>query len=461
MLHPAGLGPVVHGLFSMELSGRINPFTPISIFAGIPRQKRGKSRKIVNPIRFNLKKLSNLNDPIYGFITIPNKTIFRLINHAYFQRLRNIQQLGLTNLIYPGANHTRFHHALGAMHLMGRAVQVLKAKGHEITQEEVKGVTIAILLHDIGHGPYSHTLEHSIVENVNHESISALFMDRLNEELDGKLELAIQIFKDEYDKKFLHQLVSGQLDMDRLDYLRRDSFFSGVFEGSVNSERIIKLLNVGPDGKLAVDAKGIYSIEHFLIARRLMYWQVYLHKTVLSAELLLMKILKRAKELADQGVELFATPVFRHFLYNHFSLIDFMADRQVLELFSRLDDHDIMASIKAWTDHDDVVLSTLSKGMVTRRLYKAEMQAGKFDPAYVEELREKAVRRYKITPQEADYFVFTDSVTNNAYDPRAGRINILHKSGEVEDIGQAADLFNISVLSDEVEKHILCYFKNS
>ena len=289
-------------------------------------------------------KLKIFNDPIYGFVSLPYEIIYDLIDHPYFQRLRRIKQLGLTNLVYPGALHTRFHHAMGAMHLMGQAIDVIRSKGHDISEEEAQGVTIAILLHDIGHGPFSHALEHSIVNNITHEDISELFMSRLNEEFKGKLTLAISIFQNKYKKKFLHQLVSSQLDMDRLDYLNRDSFFTGVSEGVVSSDRIIKMLNVVND-QLAIEAKGIYSIEKFIIARRLMYWQVYLHKTVLSAESLLVNILKRAKDLAEKKVDLFCTPALRMFLYNKFSEKDFSTNEKLLDVFAQLDDNDIMTSI--------------------------------------------------------------------------------------------------------------------
>ncbi|MES1224106.1 MAG: HD domain-containing protein, partial [Bacteroidota bacterium] len=304
----------------------------------------------------SVNKRKIFNDPIYGFITIPNELIFDLIEHPYFQRLRRIKQLGLTALVYPGALHTRFHHAMGAMYLMTQAIDVLRAKGVEITAEEAEGVTAAVLLHDIGHGPFSHALESSLVNDVSHEQLSEIFMDKLNAELKGKLSLAIRIFRNEYSKKFLHQLVSSQLDMDRLDYLKRDSFFTGVSEGIISSDRIIAMLAVANDS-LAIEAKGIYSIEKFIIARRLMYWQVYLHKTVLSAEHLLVNILSRAKELSANGEELFATPALQVFLKNNFSKTDFTANETVLSAFAELDDNDIFTSIKVWKDADDPILA--------------------------------------------------------------------------------------------------------
>lgn len=403
-------------------------------------------------------KLKIFNDPIYGFVSLPYEIIYDLIDHPYFQRLRRIKQLGLTNLVYPGALHTRFHHAMGAMHLMGQAIDVIRSKGHEITEEEAKGVTIAILLHDIGHGPFSHALEHSIVNNVTHEDISELFMSRLNEEFDGKLTLAISIFQNKYKKKFLHQLVSSQLDMDRLDYLNRDSFFTGVSEGVVSSDRIIKMLNVVND-QLAIEAKGIYSIEKFIIARRLMYWQVYLHKTVLSAESLLVNILKRAKELAERKVDLFCTPALHTFLYNKFSENDFSKNAKLLDTFAKLDDYDIMSSIKAWTDHSDVVLSTLCKQLVDRKLFKVELQNQVFKEDKIKAIKQDIKKRLKLTDKEVNYFVFTGVVTNDAYRADKIRINILFKDGNVSDIADASDQLSIDVLAKTVKKHYLCYPK--
>lgn len=403
-------------------------------------------------------KLKIFNDPIYGFVSLPYEIIYDLIDHPYFQRLRRIKQLGLTNLVYPGALHTRFHHAMGAMHLMGQAIDVIRSKGHEITEEEAKGVTIAILLHDIGHGPFSHALEHSIVSDVTHEDISELFMARLNDDFKGKLTLAISIFQNKYKKKFLHQLVSSQLDMDRLDYLNRDSFFTGVSEGVVSSDRIIKMLNVVND-QLAIEAKGIYSIEKFIIARRLMYWQVYLHKTVLSAESLLVNILKRAKDLAEKKVELFCTPALHTFLYNKFSEKDFSTNPKLLETFAQLDDNDIMTSIKVWASHKDVVLSGLCKQMVDRRLFKVELQNQAFKEEKIRSIKNDIKKRLKLDDKEVNYFVFTGIVTNDAYRADKIRINILFKDGSVSDIAEASDQLSIDVLAKTVKKHYLCYPK--
>lgn len=405
---------------------------------------------------YNKRKI--FNDPIYGFVSLPYEIIFDLIEHPFFQRLRRIKQLGLTNLVYPGALHTRFHHAMGAMHLMGQAIEEIRSKGHDITDDEAKAVTIAILLHDIGHGPFSHALEHSIVNNVNHEDISQLFMSRLNEEFKGELTLAIKIFQNKYHKKFLHQLVSSQLDMDRLDYLKRDSFFTGVSEGVISSDRIIKMLNVAND-QLAVEAKGIYSIEKFLIARRLMYWQVYLHKTVLSAENLLVNILKRAKELAQKKADLFCTPALRIFLYKQYSKKDFKNDPKLLDAFAILDDYDIMTSIKVWTTHKDPVLSMLCTQLVNRRLLKVEMQNQPFKEAKIRQIKEDVKKRYKVNDKEVNYFVFAGTVANDAYRGDEIGINILFKDGSTADVAKASDQLNIDVLAKTVKKHYLCYPK--
>lgn len=404
-------------------------------------------------------KLKIFNDPIYGFVNIPYEIIYDLIEHPYFQRLRRIKQLGMTHLVYPGALHTRFHHALGAMFLMTEAIDVLRNKGNEISDEEAIGATIAILLHDIGHGPFSHALEHSIVEDITHEDISALFMDKLNQEFEGKLTLAISIFRGEYKKRFLHQLVSSQLDVDRLDYLKRDSFFTGVSEGVVSSERIIKMLNV-VDDQLAVESKGIYSVEKFIIARRLMYWQVYLHKTVISAEYLLVNILKRAKELASQGRELFCTPAFRTFLYKKINRVSFETNKNLLDNFSELDDYDIFTSIKAWTKHDDQVLSMLCKNLTNRNLYKIELQKNPFGADYINQKIKKLKEKYNFSEVESNYFVFTNFISNNAYNPQIDTINIIDKDSNLIDIAEAADQLNISALSKPVKKYFLCYPKD-
>ncbi len=399
-----------------------------------------------------------INDPIYGFVTIQDEIIDSLINHPYFQRLRRIKQLGLTNLVYPGALHTRFHHAIGAMHLMSEALQVLKSKDVKISDDEHRAALIAILLHDIGHGPFSHSLEHSIVKGVNHEVISSLLMDELNKEFKGKLSLAIKVFNNKYNKKFLHQLVSSQLDMDRLDYLKRDSFFTGVSEGIISSDRIIKTLNVVKDN-LVVEKKGIYSIEKFLISRRLMYWQVYLHKTVLSAENLLINILKRAKELSSK-TQLFATPAFGLFLENDFTKEDFLNKPELLEKFARLDDYDVIASVKAWTENEDFILSTLCKNLLDRNLYRIELQSEAIATSTKNNLIDKAAKKYSITRKEASYFVFSESVNNSAYNNSDHGINILYSNGKLVDVAEASDLLNLQALSKPVTKHYICYPKD-
>ncbi|MBL7932120.1 MAG: HD domain-containing protein [Bacteroidia bacterium] len=400
-----------------------------------------------------------INDPIYGFVSIPGDLIFDLIEHRYFQRLRRIKQLGLTNLVYPGALHTRFHHAIGAMHLMQETVHSLRQKNVNITSKEEEAVLVAILLHDIGHGPFSHALEHSIVTGVNHEAISSLIMSKLNLEFKGKLALAIKIFNDQYPKKFLHQLVSSQLDMDRLDYLKRDSFFTGVSEGVISSDRIIKMLNVEKN-QLVVEQKGIYSIEKFLIARRLMYWQVYLHKTVLSAETLLVTILKRAKELSGQGRDLFATPALSLFLKNNFTKKDFDKRSELLDSFAKLDDNDVIASIKVWCDDKDKILSTLCTNLLNRKLFRVEISSSPIPKAYCEKLAEQASKKYKVSKKEAAYFVLTDKVNNSAYTADQLKINIRMGNNQLLDVAQASDLLNIQSLSKTVTKYFICYPKD-
>lgn len=401
-----------------------------------------------------------LNDPVYGFISLPHDLILRLIEHPFFQRLRRIKQLGLTHTVYPGALHTRFHHALGAMHLMQEALAVLRSKGHRIDNEEEKGALIAILLHDIGHGPFSHALEKTLVEGVDHEDISAMVMDRLDERFEGELRTGIRIFQDEHPKGFLHRLVSSQLDVDRLDYLKRDSFYSGVSEGIVSSDRIIKMLDVHED-ELVVEEKGIYSIEKFIVARRLMYWQVYLHKTVIAAEQILMRILMRAKELAEAGKELFATPALRRFLYERFDRERFKQDPDALDTFMALDDTDIMSAIKVWTEHEDPVLADLCQRIAWRRLFRIELQEEPFSEDYVEEIRSRVRQKLAIPEADLEHYVIQDSTSNHAYVPGEETINMLMNDGSHLDLAQASDNLNISALSQPVEKFFLCYPKGS
>jgi len=404
--------------------------------------------------RKNKKKL--VNDPVYGFIAIPDDLIFDIIQHPYFQRLRRISQLGLTNLVYPGALHTRFHHALGAMHLMTIAIATIRRKGHEITPEEERGVLIAILLHDIGHGPFSHTLEYDIVNKVSHEDISSFFIERISIAFDGKLDLALLIFKNNYHKKFLYQLVSSQLDMDRLDYLNRDSFYTGVSEGKIGSDRIIEMLNVH-EGNLVLEEKGIYSIEKFIVARRLMYWQVYLHKTVTASELMLIKIMQRAKELSTQNVELFASPAFQFFLKNAISNEDFKNTPIVLEQFAQMDDYDILGAVKVWQNHSDKILSFLCKRLINRELFKIELSKEPFSEERIQLERESVKAKYDLNDEELSYFVYSEKRSNNAYNKKYQKINILMKNGEIIDISQASDNLNISALSQPVAKYCLCY----
>jgi HD superfamily phosphohydrolase len=403
-------------------------------------------------------KLKILNDPVYGFITLRFEILCDLIDHPWFQRLRRISQLGLSHLVYPGAIHNRFHHALGALYLMQHAIDEIRQKGQEITPEEAEAVCIAILLHDIGHGPFSHALEHSIVSDVHHEDISVFIMNRLNEEFDGRLDMAIEIFNDHYPKRFLHQLVSSQLDMDRLDYLRRDSFYSGVAEGHVGSERIIKMLNVADD-QLVIEQKGIYSIEKFLVARRLMYWQVYLHKTVLSAEFMLVNILKRAKWLSSNGTDLFATPALKRFLTRKHSKAEFLSDPEVLSAFCSLDDFDLLCSLKVWATHEDKVLSILCKGLADRKLFKVELQNAPFDQAKKEDILLAVQERYDLNREESEFFLIEEQIDNSAYSQDADSIKIMFKDGSVRDIADASDQFDTQSLIKKVEKHFLCYPK--
>ena len=400
-------------------------------------------------------KLKILNDPIYGFIQIPNSLIFDLIEHPYFQRLRRITQMGFSNLVYPGANHTRFHHALGCVYLMEKAVRVLRFKQVDISKEEENALYIAILLHDIGHGAFSHALEHSIVNGISHEEISLKFMNQLNIEFNGKLDLAIEIFEGKYERKFLCQLISSQLDIDRLDYLKRDSFYTGVTEGNISSDRLIVMMNVKND-ELVIEQKGIYSVEKFLIARRLMYWQVYLHKTGLVAENMLVHILKRAKELAERGEELYASASLRYFLYNKITKDNFSED--TLKMFSKLDDYDILSAIKEWTNHPDKVLSLLANMIVDRKLLKIEIQKEAFIQEQIDKKKNKFVKKLGVLPQEINYFVFDQEIRNQAYQTTKP-IYILDKKGKLKDIAKASDQLNLQALTKPVIKHFICYPK--
>lgn len=402
-----------------------------------------------------MNKRKIFNDPVYGFVSIPHELLFDLIEHPYFQRLRRINQVSLTHYVYPGALHTRFHHALGALHLMGQAIDVLRSKGTEISDEEALAVSIAILLHDIGHGPFSHTLEHTLI-NIPHEEISLLFMEKLNKEFDGALELAIRIFKDEYPRNFLHQLISGQLDMDRMDYLNRDSYFTGVSEGVIGFDRIIKMLSV-KDDELVVEEKGIYSIEKFLIARRLMYWQVYLHKTVLAAEEMLVKTLVRAKELALSGQPLDVTRSLAWFIYQDLKPEEFRENEDALFHYSRLDDHDIYVALKNFAEQEDQLLRFLADSTLNRRLFRIEFQNEPFDEAYFSEKREEILK--KGYPEEwLNYIVFHGVEANHAYSTSRDEIKILYKNGKVVPMSQVTDF---GLQTRQFVKYYLCYPKRN
>lgn len=406
----------------------------------------------------NKKKI--INDPVYGFISIRSELIFEIIQHPFFQRLRYVKQLGLAELVYPGAQHTRFHHALGAMHLMGRALETLRTKGVEISEKEFEAAQIAILLHDIGHGPLSHTLEETLLVGVNHESISYLFMKELNQEMNGSLELTLQFFRNGYKRKFFNQLISSQLDIDRLDYLKRDSFFTGVMEGTVGVDRIIALLNVHND-KLVVEEKGIFSIESFLHARRLMYWQVYLHKTSVSAERMLMNIVKRAQYLYEAGEDLPASEALKIFLKTKHTLSDFSGNKnKLLETFGQLDDNDIWGALKLWRDHRDEILSGLCNRLLLRELFQIRLTPEPIRKVEIEKVREQIHKSFAILRKDANYLFSFGTVSNEAYVTAGQPIHVLTKAGELVDIAIASDLPTIKAISKIVEKNYLCWPKN-
>lgn len=406
-----------------------------------------------------MNKRKIFNDPIYGFINIPSDLVFDIIEHPYFQRLRRIKQLGLTDLIYPGALHTRFHHALGAMHLMGLALTNLKAKGHPITDEETEAAQLGVLMHDLGHGPFSHALEHTLLRDTPHESLSKLFIKELNKHFNGSLELTLKIFGDQYERRFFHQLISSQLDIDRLDYLQRDCFFTGVSEGTIGADRLIKLLDIVSD-QLVVEEKGVYSIENFLTARRIMYWQVYLHKATVSAEKMLIQIIRRAKELSQRGEKLFATDAFQVFLQQEISLKDFENNTQYLEAFSELDDHDIWASLKMWTKSKDKILSLLCTSLLERKLFRIVISNNPFTEKELTAIAQTIASKLKIDEKETGYFLVTGTISNAAYAAESDKINILTKKGEIKDVAEASDLPNIKAISKIVKKHYLCYPKS-
>lgn len=397
-----------------------------------------------------------INDPVYGFITIDHPLILQIISHPWYQRLRNIHQMAFAHLVYPGAVHSRLHHSLGAYHLMCNALSELKGKSIEISSEEELGAKVAILLHDIGHGPFSHALEKELISDVHHETISILLMQKLNEEFNGQLQTAIDIFTAKHPKRFLHQLISGQLDVDRLDYLIRDSFFTGVAEGVVSYDRIIKMLTV-KDGELMVEEKAIYSIEKFLVSRRLMYWQVYIHKTVLSAEMMLVKLIRRAKELITNNNEVIAATTELNFFLQHAGSTAFI--EQHLDSFCRLDDHDVMATVKNWCHHPDKILSALSRCLVERKLLKIKLQAEPFDASLIKDKKNEISEKLGISPDEIEYFVFTGAASNTTYDPRDEKINILFKDGSVKDISKVDNALIHQDLSSTIKKYYFCYYR--
>jgi HD superfamily phosphohydrolase len=405
----------------------------------------------------NKKKV--INDPVWGFINIPTDLIFEIIQHPYFQRLRRIRQLGLTEMVYPGAIHTRFHHALGAMHLMTEALKSLQSKSHTISAEEVEGAQLAILLHDIGHGPLSHALEYALLEHIKHEELSLFIMERLNEQFDNKLNLAISIFKDTYHRPFLHQLVSSQLDVDRMDYLSRDSFFTGVSEGTIGADRLIKMLDLNND-ELIVEEKGIYSIENFLTARRLMYWQVYLHKTTVSAENMIVSIIKRAKYLMRIDQLAFKPPYLCDFLKNDVSFEMLFRNEHLLTAFLKLDDIDLWYSLKQWTNEEDYILSKICNMLLDRKLFSVQIQSNEFQPSEIKQLKDQLLNSMPIQEADIDYFLPTGIISNAAYLPEDAQIKVKMKNKEILDVAKASDLPNIQALSKIVIKHYICCPKN-
>ncbi len=399
-----------------------------------------------------------INDPVFGFLSIPNELIYDVLQHPYVQRLNRIRQLGLSFLVYPGAMHSRFGHSIGAMHLMHEAILSLRLKGVEITEDEETSAMIAILLHDIGHGPFSHVLEHTIVDGVTHEDISLLMMERINMDLNGQLDMAIAIFKNEYPKHFLHQLISSQLDVDRMDYLCRDSFFTGVQEGRVASERLLKMLDVRDD-KLVVQVKGIYSVEKFLVARRLMYWQVYLHKTSVAAEQHLIKILSRAKELARSGKDLFCSPALRYFLYQPVTFDMFSPTSEALEQYALLDDNDVLSAIKSWIAGPDKVLSLLSRSFINRQLFRGQLLEAPLTEAQKNELNRQYAEALGIDEKEAEYCWSEHVSTSNTYSEKADTIDILYSDGTVRDIASASEILDLAALTRKPIKRYLFKYR--
>lgn len=406
----------------------------------------------------NPNKRKIFNDPIYGFVTIPDELHFDIIEHPYFQRLRRIKQNSMANMVYPSANHTRFAHSLGTMHLMQRAIHLLRGKGYDISDEDLEAASIAILLHDSGHGPFSHTLENSIVNGISHEELSLLVMKKLNEVFDGQLDGAIDVFTGKHPKGFLTKLISSQLDVDRIDYLKRDSFFTGVAEGSINAERLLEMMEiVGND--LAIEAKGIYSVESFIVSRHIMYLQVYLHKTVLSTENMMMKIMQRAKMLSKER-DLSASPALSFFLKQQGDFNDIADKDHALDLFCHLDDYDVMSAIKSWCYDKDRVLSELSQRLIDRRLFKIEIQQEAFDANYIDEKRKAIAKRFSLSMEEAEYFLLEGTASDHAYHPKEQAINILFKDGTIKDFCEVSEQLCFSVLAQTVVKHFICYPKD-
>jgi uncharacterized protein len=406
-----------------------------------------------------INKRKIINDPVYGFINITSELIYDLIEHPYYQRLRRIKQLGMAEYVYPGALHTRFHHALGAMHLMQEALQTLSQKGHHISEDELESAQIAILLHDIGHGPFSHVLEHHILNHVPHEEISFLLMKELNHQFEGRLTLAINMFTGNYARPFFNQLISSQLDVDRMDYLNRDSFFTGVREGNIGADRILKMLDI-VDNQLVVEQKGIYSVENFLTARRLMYWQVYLHKTSICAETMLSQIIRRARELLKQGEEVFTTENFGLFLKNEVSLAEFQSGRKYLQAFTEMDDHDVWACIKVWTKHSDSLLSSICTKLLDRKLYKIIISEEPFEDSFLEKIKNDFLSQEGINEDNLPYFMVQGTISNEAYLSEKQAINILTKNKLVIDIADASDLPTIKALSNVVKKYYISWAKD-
>ena len=399
-------------------------------------------------------------DPVFGFINIPRGLLLDIVRHPLLQRLTRIKQLGMASVVYPGAQHTRFQHSLGAFHLTSEAIRTLTQKGIFIFDSEAEAVMAAILLHDVGHGPFSHVLEHTLIHGISHEDISLMMMGSINKEMQGRLTLAIKIFKDEYPKRFLHQLISSQLDMDRLDYLRRDSFYTGVHEGNIGSARIIKMLNVAND-RLVIDHKGIYSIENYLTSRRLMYWQVYLHKTTVACEKILVNALLRAKHLANEGRKLFASPALHYFLYNDVDADLFLSHPEALYYYEQLDDNDIWSAMKVWADNDDKILSLLAKDLIERRLFKVEIFEESVETSHIREIQQQMTARYGISIEDTRYLMSLDTMQKDMYDIHDDHIDILYNDGTMKDIAEASEILNVSLLSKKIRKYYLCYQRMS